>query len=189
MAFITVQEYKDFAGVTANRDDPRITLLIDSATSAIENYLGYSLGTDDQTERILTKAGRITYFLNSTNLSVVGVNFRRTTAGLPALNRDLEDTEYFVDSANGSITLLDPNNIGGPAVPVSDNGVLTINYNQDTDTVPDDIKLAAMLLVQYYFKNQYNQESISAGGQSVTFIGGRNFPPHVTSLLNLHRLL
>lgn len=188
MALTTEQEYKDFADITSTKPTPKLAGLIAAVSAAIEGYIGYSLGTDDQTNRILTRQERTVYMIDSINSSIDSITYQNTIPNAPAA-RTLEATDYFWDADTGTLTILNPMNLGGSGIPLMENGILTITFDQNTDTVPEDVKLAANLLVQFYYKGEYNRESVAANGQSVQYQVGRNFPPHVSALLNLHRIL
>lgn len=189
MALITVQEYKDFVSINGDREDPQIQTLIDAVTAAIQNYIGYSLGTSGEITRVLTKAARTTYMTDSVGVSLSSVTYKNIGIDAPAARALTEDEDYFFDPGSGILQILNTAELGGSGQPLSDNGILVMTYNQDTSTVPEDIKQAAKLLVKFYYKHEYNQESVSANGQSVSYITGRNFPPHVSAILNLHRIL
>jgi len=184
MELITETEFKTFAGITSTKSDPRIAALITASSDAIIEYLGSVPIAGNVSEDIYTVEGRNSYLLSNMAASVKSIKY--SYRGGPELELD-SSTDYYVLEQEGKIVLYDTENVSGSRILT--NGKLAVEYAIKDGELSDDIKLATCLLVNYYYKDQYNQQSMSAGGETVNYIGGRNFPPHVTSLLNLHRML
>lgn len=180
MAIITIQEYRDFIGHEGTKVDPRLDSLILAVSSAIELYLGYKLD-ETATASILTISRRQDYYLDSTGATVTGITYDRPYPYKEETPFTLTEDMYFVESDTGRVTIFYPE--------MEERGVLKVTYSQTGTSTLEDIKLAAKLLTRYYYKDEYNVQSINAAGQSVSFITGKNFPPHVRTLLDLHRVL
>ncbi|ASV43473.1 hypothetical protein [Vibrio phage JSF12] len=180
MTIITVEEYKDFIGSTSTKEDARILELLGAVTKIIEGYIGYDVSPVGATKSttLVTSKGRNSYFLDfSTEFSLVSVTYKDRFKNV--YNIPLEDV---VVAPSGRIDII------FPPVEIQDRALLVIEYTAD-NAVTEDLKLAAKLLTRYYFKDEYNVQSITASGASVSFITGKNLPPHVRTILDLHRNL
>lgn len=175
-ALITVEEYKQFIGYEGNKEDSRMQSTIDAVSSAITEYLGYSLDLDKDYV-LLTTAGRVDYFVDAVDIEVTGLKY------ISPLGEEtvFSNGQYFTNEY-GKITILAP-------TPIHTNGRLVVTYTQSGTSSREDIKLAAKLLTRFYYKDEYNVQTVNTAGASVTYITGKNFPPHVRTLLDLHRVL
>ncbi|QIG60731.1 hypothetical protein VPT02_155 [Vibrio phage VPT02] len=175
---ITIDQYKAFASIEGKKNDPQIEALIKSCSEIVQDYIGYPL----------TSTGAIETTIRTRN--------NTTSYMLPAIDMDVQQLKYIprgYDSADGKeLTLADYN--------VSETGLLEL-YTvkpKDGDTLlvsyqvaPKEleaIQLATMLLVKYYYKEEFNKTSVGAGGQTVSYQTGKNFPPHVRAILLMHRM-
>jgi hypothetical protein len=186
MALFTLEEYKSFASMTTTKEDTSITALLDPIQKIIEDYLGFTLGTDGITQRFLTRQEKVSYVLDSTNLTVTQVTYRNTGALATTDPIVLTDADYFVSDL-GILTILSPQTVATTGI--LDNGILEVTFDQDTDTIPSDLKLAGMQLLRHYLKNDGGRESISINGQTVDFAAATGFPGYIRGILDLHRLL
>lgn len=176
MGIVTSEEYKRFASIEGVKYNDRIEWLIEACSAVVEDVLGYKYHEQGFNETIYTTAGRQSYFLSRTDAIVSNVTYtRRATKETFKIDPDdiiIEDTGMF------TLLAVDAGN--------HDKIVLELGYNTESG---DTIKLATMLLVKYYFKEEFNKSGVSAGGQNVSYISGKNLPPHVRTLLQLHRII
>lgn len=175
MNIITQAEYKAFANITGAKEDAQIDALITACSSIVEQVLGFSY-SDVTPSRITMYANRDTYFLDTT----AGINNTlKYTPRSTGVAEDMDASQYILDNS-GKLIILRNN--------IQDYDTITVQSTQSS-TIPEDIKLATMLLVKYYYKEEFNKSSIAAGGQQVNYITGNNLPPHVRTLLLLHRVM
>lgn len=189
MDIITLEEYKVYATISNIAQDDQINALIPASTEAIQAYLGYVFTDDsdpDVTNPRVVKSIKLQpyqteYLLPHTDTDISLVTWRPygpygdSTAEVPSI---LEDTEWFADGEIGMITFIRP---------ITRNHFADIEY-RTSKTVTEDIKLATLMLVDYW-RNKDFRQTITNQGQSVTSTPTRNLPKHVQALLNPHRKL
>lgn len=176
MPLLTVEEYKKFIGYEGSKEDPRMQDTINAVVAAISGYLGYPLD-EDRELALLTTKDRKDYFVDAVDIDITGVRYM-SPQGTETI---FTENQYFT-SEYGKLTILAP-------TAIHENGRLLIKYTQAGTSARDDIKLAAKLLTRFYYKDEYNMQAVTTAGASVTYITGKNFPPHVRTLLDLHRVL
>lgn len=174
---ITIEEYKAFASIEGKKTDPQITALIKSCSELVQDFIGYTLASDGSSEQILRAIeGSQTYMLDMADPDIATIYYE------PYNSSDTielkEDIDYYV-SDTGRLELYTVTPRRGDRLQV------TINTSKED---LESLKLATMLLVRYYFKEEFNKTSVGAGGQTVSYQSGKNFPPHVRAILLMHRM-
>lgn len=178
---ITIDEYKTFASI-GSRIDPKeeaqIAALIKSCSTIVQNFIGYPLNaTNSVSEYIQAYEGSTTYMLPGYDLTVSAVKYiPRGTEESNAV--DIKPSDYIVRDT-GRIELLSITPKSGDS--------FRVDFTFPTQDM-EDIKLATMLLVKHYYKEEFNKTSMAAGGQTVSYQTGKNFPPHVRAILMMHRM-
>ena len=197
---ITLQQYKDFAGLTGVTMDARINVIVDSVSELVKNYCGTSLIDDyssakteyfdikdNVTTRVMLDEGPIR--------TVTSVQERDSQADsyvtLITENSDNSGKyEYIVDSMTDSIIRTDENvdksfTKGRKAVKV----VYTAGYS----ACPEDLKLAIFDLVKYYLKDE-RKERMSIGGTTIenpvstSLKNNAGFPDHIKRVLDMYKV-
>lgn len=174
---ITLDEYKIFASIEGKKTDPQITALIKSCSKIVQDYLGYAPDA--------TGKGR----------AYVQAHNRTTTYMLPVVNIDVQNTEvYYLPRGNNQVDLVkedyyisDSGKIDFYTVNPRDGDRFEIVYTLEAQDL-ESIKLATMLLVKYYYKEEFNKTAMGAGGQTVSYQTGKNFPPQVRAILMMYRM-
>ena len=197
---ITLQQYKDFAGLTGVTMDARINVIIDSISQLVKNYCGTSIIDDyssakteyfdildAKTTRVMLDEGPIR--------AVTSVSERESQADsyvtLITENSDSSGKyEYIIDTITDSIIRTTSTGTkyfsrGHKAVKV----VYTAGYS----ATPNDLKLAVYDLVKYYMKDQTIKRRQIAGAmlesQSTSGIAGNiGFPDHIKRILDLYKI-
>ena len=176
---ITPQEYNTFIGYEGSKVEPRVPQIIKAVSSTISNYLGYSIsssGTKSDSIRLIE--GRNIYYLDSMDVS--SIDSSRYYSRDTDTSTDLFAYKDIILSGSRIELMVD--------WPIKENDILFVEYNVPKE-VQEDIKLAALMLTRYYVKDEYIAQGMSAAGSSITYITGKNLPPHVRTILDLHRLL
>ena len=197
---ITLQQYKDFAGLTGVTMDARINVIVDSVSQLVKNYCGTSIIDDyssakteyfdildAKTTRIMLDEGPI--------VAVTSVQERESQADsyvtLITENSDSSGKyEYIIDSTTDSIirtTSTGTKNfrIGHKAVKV----VYTAGYS----ATPADLKLAVFDLIKYYLKDERKARMQIAGAMvenqvSTSLRNNIGFPDHIKRILDFYKL-
>ena len=197
---ITLQQYKDFAGLTGVTMDARINVIVDSVSELVKNYCGTSFIDDyssakteyfdikdNVTTRVMLDEGPIR--------TVTSVQERDTQADsyvtLITENSDSSGKyEYIVDSMTDSIIRTDENvDKSFPKGRIAVKVVYTAGYS----ACPEDLKLAIFDLVKYYLKDE-RKERMTIGGATVenpvstSIRNNVGFPDHIKRVLDMYKV-
>ena len=197
---ITLQQYKDFAGLTGVTMDARINVIVDSVSELVKNYCGTSLIDDyssakteyfdikdNITTRVMLDEGPIR--------TVTSVQERESQADsyvtLITENSDSSGKyEYIIDSMTDSI--IRTNQDVDKAFPKGRKAVKVV-YTAGYSSCPEDLKLAIFDLVKYYLKDE-RKERMSIGGATIenpvstSIRNNTGFPDHIKRVLDMYKV-
>ncbi len=196
---ITLQQYKDFAGLTGVTMDARINVIVDSVSKLVKNYCGTSFIDDyssakteyfdikdNVTTRVMLDEGPVN--------TVTSVQERDSQADsyvtLITENSDNSGKyEYIVDTMTDSIVRTDEN--VDKAFPKGRKAVKVV-YTAGYSSCPEDLKLALFDLVKYYLKDERKERMTIAGATvqnsvSTSIKNNAGFPDHIKRVLDMYK--
>lgn len=170
MEIITVEDWKNYGGLKRPELDGQIPFQIAAANALITQLLGID-DSDEAVDLLPTKPARRRYFMSSPGPNVVNTML---------INDNLIAKEQYKVYPDGSIML----KFSPPE------GFMELTYTNATfANVPDDLKLAAILLVEFWFKNDY-RESRTVGGETIQYNSRKSgVPEHIRTIIEVHRRL
>ena len=197
---ITLQQYKDFAGLTGVTMDARINVIVDSVSKLVKNYCGTSFIDDyssakteyfdikdNVTTRVMLDEGPIR--------TVTSVQERDSQADsyvtLITENSDSSGKyEYIVDTMTDSI--IRTNEDVDKAFPKGRKAVKVV-YTAGYSATPEDLKLAIFDLVKYYLKDERKERMTIAGTTvenpvSTSIRNNVGFPDHIKRVLDMYKV-
>ena len=197
---ITLQQYKDFAGLTGVTMDARINVIFDSVSELVKNYCGTSIIDDyssnkteyfdihdNETTRVMLDEGPIN--------AVSSVSERESQADayvtLITENSDSSGKyEYIVDTMTDSIIRTNENI--DKAFPKGRKAVKVV-YTAGYSSCPEDLKLAIFDLVKYYLKDERKERMQIAGAMienptSTSIRNNAGFPDHIKRVLDMYKV-
>ena len=197
---ITLQQYKDFAGLTGVTMDARINVIIDSVSELVKNYCGTSFVDDyssnkteyfdihdSETTRVMLDEGPIN--------AVSSVSERESQADayvtLITENSDSSGKyEYIVDTMTDSIIRTNEN--VDKSFPKGRKSVKVV-YTAGYSSCPEDLKLALFDLVKYYLKDERKERMQIAGAMienpvSTSIKNNAGFPDHIKRVLDMYKV-
>ena len=197
---ITLQQYKDFAGLTGVTMDARINVIVDSVSQLVKNYCGTSFIDDyssakteyfdikdNRTTRVMLDEGPIN--------TVTSVSERDSQADayvtLITENSDSSGKyEYIVDTMTDSIIRTDEN--VDKSFPKGRKAVKVV-YTAGYSSCPEDLKLAIFDLVKYYLKDERKERMQIAGAMienpvSTSIKNNAGFPDHIKRVLDMYKV-
>jgi hypothetical protein len=179
---ITKAEYKTYAGISSTNQDSEIDLLIPKISELIKTYCRRTFvdyydeplvqKTSGGFEKLLLKEAPVVQILSVEKSTDYGQTYANLT----------EFSDWVLDTADDSVVALSKDGF-----PQLVNGYI-VTYFAGYETVPEDLKLAALDLVTYYRKNDgsvHNNKSPGAGGSvQLEYIMNTNFPAHIKRVLD-----
>ena len=197
---ITLQQYKDFAGLQGVQTDARINVIIDSISQLIKNYCGTSFidfYSTDKTEFFDILDNHTTRIMlgESPLVSVSQVQEREDQSSsyvtLITENSDSSDKyEYMIDTVTDSIVRT--NSTTDIPFPRGRKAVKVV-YRAGYSSTPEDLKLACFDLVKYYLKDERKERMTIAGATienavSTSVRNNAGFPDHIKRVLDMYKI-
>jgi len=197
---VTLQQYKDFSGLTSIKNDARINVVIDQVSQLVKTYCGSTIVDYASTNKVEYKNIKDsivdTIILDESPLiQVVSVQERTSQADayvtLITENSDSSGKyEYVVDDESDSITRT---NSTGNKYWAKGMKSVKVTYKAGYTSTPEDLKLAVFDLIKYYMKDE-RKERQSISGASVenvlssSLAGNIGFPDHIKRILDMYKL-
>jgi len=197
---VTLQQYKDFAGLKSLEHDARINVVIDSVSELVKSYCGTSIIDYASTNKVEYKTIKDsivqTIILDESPLiQVVSVQERLSQADayvtLITENSDSSGKyEYVVDDETDSI--IRTNSTGNRSWPKGVKSV-KVTYKAGYTSTPQDLRLAIYDLIKYYMKDE-RKERMSMSGATIenqlssSLNGNIGFPDHIKRILDMYKI-
>ena len=196
---VTLQQYKDFAGLQSLKNDARINIVIDQVSQLVKSYCGTTIidyASTNKTEYFNIGQGVDRVILEeSPLLQVVSVEERTSQADayvtLITENSDSSGKyEYVVDTDLD--TIFRTTDTSDKAFPMGRKAV-KVTYRSGYSATPQDLKLACFDLIKYYLKDERKASMTVSGAQvrnevSTTLRENIGFPDHIKRILDFYKV-
>jgi len=196
---VTLQQYKDFAGLQGVQQDAKINVIISNVSQLVKTYCGTTIIDFASTNKIeyfnIQRGDDRVILAESPLIQVVSVEERQSQSDayvtLITENSDSSGKyEYIVDTESDSIVRT--NSTTTKAFPQGMKAV-KVTYKAGYTSTPEDLKLAVFDLVKYYLKDERKERMTIAGStienQSSTSLRNNiGFPDHIKRILDLYKL-
>ena len=197
---VTLQQYKDFAGIKGLNEDAKINVIVPAISQAVKTYCGTSFidfYSSDKTEFFDIKDTFTTAVMvdESRLISVSQVQERQSQAEsyvtLITENSDSSGKyEYIVDT--GLDLIRRTTATSDKAFPKGLKAVKVV-YRSGYASTPEDLKLACFDLVKYYLKDERKSGLTISGAQirnevSTTLRDNIGFPDHIKRILDFYKI-
>lgn len=179
MITIDIADYKVFAAISGDKTNAQLTALLEDSAKIVEGYLGVTYEAPLPDDVITLLSDRVEYYLDYPAQLDTVTHIDRITGDTTLLS---EGSEYIV--YDGKLRLM--------STAFSSFDTLSLGYNGASLTAPEDIKMAVMLLTQYYYKQDYSRVSSQVAGQSSRNADSNestSLPNRVRAILDFHRIL
>ena len=196
---VTLQQYKDFAGLQGVQQDAKINVIIGNVSQLVKTYCGSSIIDYASTNKVeyfnIQRGDERVILAESPLIEVVSVEERESQADsyvtLITENSDSSGKyEYIVDTDSNSIVRT--NSTTTKAFPQGMKAV-KVTYKAGYTSTPEDLKLAVFDLVKYYLKDERKERMSIAGStienqSSTSLRNSIGFPDHIKRVLDLYKL-
>jgi len=193
---ITVQEYKNAEGMTGNKDDQRLAVIVPQVSDLVKNYCGTSFIDYYSTDKIeyfnIEDTTTNTVILSECPVTTIDEVAERTSYSGSYTALTTTDYEYYFDSTADAI--IRTNKEGTRRAFPKGMGAVKVTYNAGYSATPNDLKLAIFDLVNYYLRNEHKTQRTLAGATmqnqgSAGLRGSTDFPDHIKRVLDLYRVV
>lgn len=197
---VTIQQYKDFSGITGVSEDAKLNVIIPSISQAVKTYCGTSIIdyystnkveyfdiTDDMTYQIMVDESPL--------VSVSQVQERDSQSGTytTLISEDSDGSgkyDYVIDTERDLI--IRTTSTGDKMFPKGRKAV-KVTYRAGYASTPADLKLACFDLIKYYLKDERKAGMTIAGATvrnpvSTTLKENIDFPDHIKRILDFYKV-
>ena len=197
---VTLQQYKDFAGIKGVNEDAKINVILPAISQAVKTYCGTSFidhFSSDKTEFFdITDTSTTAVMVDESPLvSVTQVQERAGQADsyvtLITENSDSSGKyEYIIDTEMDMVRRTTAT--GDKAFPKGRKAVKVV-YRSGFASTPSDLKLACFDLVKYYLKDERKAGMTIAGATvrnqiSTSIRDNIDFPDHIKRILDTYKV-
>jgi len=196
---VTLQQYKDFAGLQGIQQDAKINVIIDNVSQLVKTYCGSTIIDYASTNKVeyfnIQQGADRVILAESPLIQVVSVEERTSQADayvtLITENSDSSGKyEYIADMESDSIVRT--TSTGTKTFPKGLKAV-KVTYKAGYTSTPDDLKLAVFDLIKYYLKDERKDRMTVQGAtvENATSTSLKNnigFPDHIKRILDLYKL-
>ncbi len=190
---IDLEDYKDAKSIANTKDDTRLNLLISSVSQLVKTYCGNSIVdyySSEVTETINVTWD--THVIQLTEGPVVSITTVKERDSYSGAYKTLTTGafEYYLDTTTDSLLRTTGSNNfcnwrKGP-------GAVEVAYKAGYASCPEDLKLAVIDLVTYYFKDEHKARQTMAGASicnsgSTSQRNSVGFPDHIKRVLDLYK--
>jgi len=180
---ITKAEYKAYAGINSTNQDAEIDSLIPKVSELVKSYCRRSfIDYVDEAKTETFKGGYSEFLLSEFPVTQV-ISVQRSTDYGQTYTKLTKFTDWVQDG--DTVVSLDATGVFAELI----NGY-KVSYFAGFETLPEDLKLAAMDMVTYYIKNSsavHSTKSIQPNTMQVEYITGSQFPAHIRRVLDMYK--
>lgn len=180
---ITKAEYKAYAGINSTNQDAEIDSLIPKVSELVKSYCRRTfVDYVDEAKVEVFRGG-----FNEILLSEFPVTQVISVQQSKDYGQTYTKLTKFVDWVQDGDTVVSLDPTLGFAELI--NGY-KVSYFAGYETLPQDLKLAAMDTVTYYLKNSaavHSSRQVSPNTMQVEYISGSQFPAHIRRVLDMYK--
>lgn len=197
---VTLQQYKDFAGLSGIQEDAKINVIIPAISQAVKTYCGttiidyYSADKtetfdiyDDYTNAILVDESPLVSVSSVQERTGQAESYTTLITG----NSDSSGKyEYTIDTERDTIYRTTAT---GDAFFPKGRAAVKVVYRAGYSATPEDLKLACFDLVKYYLKDERKDRLTIAGASiqnqvSTSLRENIGFPDHIKRILDFYKV-
>ena len=197
---VTLQQYKDFAGIKGVGEDAKINVILPAISQAVKTYCGTSFidfYSTDKTEffDILDTSTTAVLVDESPLVSVSQVQERenQSSSYVTLITENSNGSgkyEYIVDTALDMVRRTTATS--DKAFPKGRKAVKVV-YRSGYASTPSDLKLACFDLIKYYLKDERKSGMTISGAQirnevSTSLRENIGFPDHIKRILDFYKV-
>lgn len=180
---ITTAEYKAYIGINSTTQDGEINTTIPKVSQLIKSICRRTFVDHiDEAKVEMFTGGSALILAETPVVQIQGVEYSSTYGNTWV---DLvEYTDWVLDIENQQILPLSTTGEFKRAI----NGY-RVTYTAGFETIPEDLKLAALDLVTYYMKHEgavQSQVAVTGKNAQVQYISETNLPGHIKRVLDLY---
>jgi len=189
LELVSLDEFKAYKKITKDEDDPKLTIMIRSASELAKTYCRRSFVDYVDTDKVEYFDGDSLETLFLGEFPVISVSEVAVAPDGVTYTALTADEDYFIDYSVDAIRTADnlPFTIGSYPSFKS----VKVTYRAGYSEVPEDVKIAVMDLVEYYRQEEYTPRK-AFQDSSIENLGFReggkaSLPAHIKRVFEMYK--
>lgn len=182
---VTVAEYKSYLGISSTNQDAAIAALIPKVSELVKSicrrtFVDFVDEFKTETKRSCTN--RRFLVAETPLLQVSSVDFSEDFG--KTYTTLVEYQDYVVDTETAAVEF-----IVYPYMDYQKVNAFRVTYTAGYETIPQDLKLAILDLIQYYLRNDsavHSTKSTGANTMQIEYVSSTNLPAPIKRILDLY---
>ena len=184
LPLITAAEYKAYKGITSTNEDAALANVIPKVSELVKSFCRRTfLDYVDDSKVEVFKGGEDS--LNLKECPLIAVSSVEYSDDYGATYTTLtEFTDYVVDTETDQVNLISVYYQGIKKV-----NAFKVTYTAGYETLPIDLKLAIMDLVNYYMRHEsalHTNKNVGANTVQIEYVTNTALPAHIRRILDLY---
>jgi hypothetical protein len=196
---VTLAQYKAYAGISSTTQDAAISAVIPRVSALVKSICRRTFVDWVDDSKVENFKGGDQFVLQETPvLQVQSVEYSLDYGA--TYSEMTEFVDYALDLENDSIVPLQTwgyqpdywdgvvKRVGTPTFPKRVNGY-RVTYTAGYETLPEDLKLALLDLINYYMRNDsavHSTRPVSPNTMQIEYVASTNLPAHIKRVLDLY---
>jgi hypothetical protein len=176
---ISLDEYKIYATIKSVEYDEKINAIISYVSSLVRTYCARNLIIEDPIVEYYNGGSSSVYTKEFPIVSITSIEYS-TDYGQNYTSL-VEFTDYVVNKAKDQLFLITEDEVELP-------NKYRITYIGGYEVIPQDLKIAILDLIDYYYKNETVPKRMS-NFVTIEYVKTTDFPPHIKRILDLYRAI
>ena len=184
---ITLQQFKDAEQITNPRDDYKLSRIIDSVSQMVKTYCGNSIVDFHSTDKVETfTIDWATYAVQLTESPVNSIVSVQIRDSVDQSYRTLAASDYYLEETTDSVLYVSGNTYQNWPRGA---GSVKITYRAGYASTPNDLQIAVIDLINYYFKDEHKTRRTLQGAtmENAPSGDGKGFPDHIKRILDMYK--
>lgn len=186
---VSLDEFKAYKKITKDEDDPKLTIILRSASQLAKTYCRRTFVDYVDTDKVEYFNGDTDEILFLSEFPIIYVTAVEVSADGSTYTTLTQDTDYFIDYTLDAIRTADnlPFTVG--AAPAFKS--VKVTYRGGYTELPEDLKIAVMDLAEYYRQEEYTPRKSFQSNiiENVGFrAGGKaSLPAHIKRVFEMYK--
>lgn len=181
MALFTIFDFKNYKGIHSTERDDQTIPVVAAVNELVESYCNrkFTEFVSTPKEEYFDGNDNFVYLKEFPVIEVVSVE-----GSSDAGETYSELTNFYIDAEEGRLETKDSTAFVNSVFPRRS---LKVTYRAGYESVPKDLQMACLDLVEYYIEEQYTPRK-ALGSDQIYFSDTKGLPPHIKRVFDLYRV-
>lgn len=176
---ISIDEYKTYTSIKSVEYDTKIASIISQVSALVRAYCSRNLINEDTLVEY-DNGGNPLIYTREFPIQTVDLIEKSTDYGATYTPLTL-NVDYVIDKQRNALYIITEDEVYIP-------NKYKVTYTGGYEVTPEDLKLAILDLVDYYYKGESTVKRMS-NFVTIEYVKTTDFPPHIKRIFDLYRVI